>query len=59
MIRWPIVLVSVAALLLWLGSVLQPGLESRAMQSRITTLEVELARADQGCHPAPPAGGAL
>tara|TARA_R100001509_G_scaffold130464_1_gene83834 strand:+ start:191 stop:370 length:180 start_codon:yes stop_codon:yes gene_type:complete len=59
MIRWPIVLLTTAALLLWLASALQPALQTRAMQSRITTLEAELAQADQGCHSAPVAGGAL
>jgi len=59
MSRLPIVLVTGTALLLWLGITLQPALQTRAMQSRITTLEAELAQADQGCHSAPAAGGAL
>ena len=59
MSRLPIVLVTGAALLLWLGITLQPVIETRAMQSRIITLEAELVRADQGCHSAPAAGGAL
>lgn len=59
MSRLPIVLVTTAALLLWLGITLRPALQTRAMQSRITTLEAELAQADQGCHSAPVAGGAL
>ena len=59
MSRLPIALVSVAALVLWLSSVLQPALQTKAMQSHITALQAELARAGQSCPPRPAVGGAL